>query len=238
MEGENHNSGARWLGPAPCDVSPEARRHSLQQRSPAPPMATFGAILRRGLEDARYQEHERPIPLYSLPKPCAGPFRLRVLTLNVWGLPFVSGSLEERIDAICDHVCSSRFDLIGFQVRRRRSGPRWRRQPIRRGRVLGSPAPRPGSVPPARTGQTARCGLRCRPRVPARVPHGRRHTHLAAGASARLPGAVRAAHYPGEGRAAPALSAHDACPGRSPGARACAWCRGTRSCRPLSTAMS
>lgn len=91
-----------------------------------PPVGTVGAILRRALEDARYQEHERPIPLYSLPKPSAGPFRLRVLTLNVWGLPFVSGSLEERIDAICEHVRSSRFDLIGFQVREPWNG-RWRR---------------------------------------------------------------------------------------------------------------
>lgn len=43
--------------------------------------------------------------------------QLRFLTLNIWGIPFISKSIPERLDALIKHLNSSagNYDVIALQ---------------------------------------------------------------------------------------------------------------------------
>ncbi|XP_043270924.1 putative neutral sphingomyelinase [Venturia canescens] len=40
---------------------------------------------------------------------------LRLLSLNCWGIPYISKNRADRMDAICKHICSDEYDIVCFQ---------------------------------------------------------------------------------------------------------------------------
>ena len=70
------------------------------------------AVTRRAWQSPDRRRDNRPAPS----APGRGASRpLRLLTLNVWGLPLVAPDLERRMDAIGRQLAAMDLDIVGLQ---------------------------------------------------------------------------------------------------------------------------